>query len=440
MAAPLTGRQIVRFFAPLIFMTELNMISKSVIHAFLARLAGPRVVLAAFSISFTFYYTITSPTEVSTQLSISYLRDRRTMRHLFGFFCVMLAPPMALVQLVAWTPFGRWFYGLLFGASPEVIAQAQLATFFFSLSAPILMFRALAFAQLMLHHRTIWITVSTLLRLASLGASLVAYPLVLSGAAVGAAALVTCMAVEAAFAWWAARHFFRALPEGEGELPPYRELWRFAWPLILSQSSEMGIVMLINVFLGRLANPDLALASFGVVHGLANVLLSPLRNLVHSAQTLVRGRLDLKAMARFTHWLVAGFTLLVGGVFLSPLRDWVLVTVMGLTPQLTAYSSPAVMLAFLVAGFWGYAALFRGLLAAARNTTFVAFSGAARMLIVLTAGSVTFVLPGMNGAVFGIAAWALTFAAETLILGARLHKGTRGHGAPLFPEQTGNVR
>ncbi|HEX9844176.1 MAG TPA: hypothetical protein VGC20_15565, partial [bacterium] len=31
------------FFLPLIFMTELNMISKSVIHAFLARLPEPKI-------------------------------------------------------------------------------------------------------------------------------------------------------------------------------------------------------------------------------------------------------------------------------------------------------------------------------------------------------------------------------------------------------------
>ena len=38
-----------RFFLPLIFMTELNMISKSVIHAFLARADNPSVALAGFN-------------------------------------------------------------------------------------------------------------------------------------------------------------------------------------------------------------------------------------------------------------------------------------------------------------------------------------------------------------------------------------------------------
>ncbi len=61
-----------RFFLPLIFMTELNMISKSVIHAFLARTPDPSVALAAFiNTSFTFYYAITGGTEITALLAIA---------------------------------------------------------------------------------------------------------------------------------------------------------------------------------------------------------------------------------------------------------------------------------------------------------------------------------------------------------------------------------
>jgi len=421
------------FFLPLIFMTELNMISKSVIHAFLARLPEPKIILAAFSISFAFYYTLTSSTEVNTLLSISYLRDRRAVRHLLGFFCLIVGPPVALTQLVAWTPLGAWLYGEVFGGSAEVIAQAQWATFWFSLSAPILMFRAQAFALIMIHRRTIWITFSTLLRLLSLGISLLLLPHVLHGAAVGAAALVACMGVEAAFAWWAARGFYRALPADAGEQPRYRDLWRFAWPLMMSQSMEMGIVMTINIFLGRLASADLALASFGVTQGLANVVLSPMRNLVQTAQTLARTRADVRVLLRFTHVLVALFTVAIAAVFLTPLRHDVLADVMGLRGDLLAYSEPAIMVTFLVAGVWGYAALFRGLLAGARRTAVVAVSALTRLGVVVLVGSSTLFLAGANGAVIGIVAWAATFAAESAVLGWRLASRRPG-AAPLFPE------
>ncbi len=396
------------------------------------------MILAAFSIAFTFYYTLTSGTEVSTLLSISFLRDRRSIRHLFGFFCVVLALPFAVAQAVAWTVLGAWLYGGVFGASAEVIPQAQLATFYLSLSAPVLLFRAQAFALLMVNRRTIWITMATLLRLLSLGVSLAIYPYLMPGAAVGAAALATCMAVEAAFAWWAARGFFRALPQEAEPLPRYGELWRFSWPLMLAQVMEMGIATVINIFLGRLANPDLALASFGVVHGLAGLMLSPMRNLVQTAQTLARTRADVRVLVRFTTWLVVIFTVAIGGLFFSPARGWVLRDVMGLGNELAAYSEPAVLIMFLIAGVWGYAALFRGLLASARRTTAVALSSVFRVGVVMLVGSATLVVAGLNGAVIGIVAWAATFAAEAIVLGGRLlsrHGGT----AVLFPEGTGGA-
>jgi len=428
----LTTRDAARFFLPLIFMTELNMISKSAIHAFLARLAAPKITLAAFSIAFAFYYTVTSATEVFTLVSISYLKDRRALLHLLGFFCLVLTPPLALTLAVAWTPLGDWLYGRGFGASPAVIAQAQLATFFLTLSAPVLICRGMAFALIMQHRRTIWITASTLLRLLSLGVSLVVLPRWLPGASVGAAALVACMVVEAGFAWIPASGFFRALPASAGPQPRYGELWRFSWPLMLNQGAEMGIVMTINVFLGRLASPDLALAAFGVVQGLANVLLSPLRNLVHTAQTLTRTAADVRVMWRFTHWLVVWFTLLVGAVFLlPPLRDWVLLGLMGLTEELAAYGRPGVMLAFLVAGAWGYSALFRGLLAGARRTGTIAAAAGGRLAAVAALGGLTLVFRDMNGAVFGILVWGLTFLVDVGVLGRRLRQGG-GAGQALF--------
>ncbi|MCZ6558696.1 MAG: hypothetical protein O7A69_13120 [SAR324 cluster bacterium] len=431
MNRPVTLQAAFRFFLPLIFMTELNMISKSVIHAFVARLPQPKLALAGLNVAFFFYFTLTSSTETANLLSISYLRDRRSFRHLFGFFCVVLAAPVGLALLIALTPFGAWLYGLLFGGSAEVIRQAQQATLVLSFSAPVLMLRALAFAMIMLRQRTILITCSTFLRLLSLGLSLLVLPRLLEGAAVGAAALVICMAVESLFAYGMSRKYFRDLPEPEGPPPSYWEMWRFSWPVMLNQATESGLAVLINIFLGRLANPDLALAAFGVVHGLVSLILSPLRNLVQTAQTLVRSREDVRVMLRFSSYLALFFLLLVFALFLSPARGFILDRVMGLTAELSAYSTPAVKLAGSITLFWACAALFRGLLAGHRKTGTFAASALARMATVVVLGSLTFFVTGMNGAVFGVVAWAGAFVVETLILGWRLFL-PMGRTPPLY--------
>ena len=53
--------------------------------------------------------------------------------------------------------------------------------------------------------------------------------------------------------------------------------------------AELGSIFVINLFLGRLRTAELAIAAFGVAHGLVSLLMAPVRNLAQSAQTLVGG-------------------------------------------------------------------------------------------------------------------------------------------------------
>jgi len=409
-----------RFFLPLVLMTELNMISKSVIHAFLARTAEPDIALAAFNTSFAFYYTIASASEVTALLCISYLNSKQNMLVMARFMAIIMSVPVALALLVASTPLGDWLYGELFGASAAAVTQAKTATWVFCISAPILIVRGTAFALLMLNRRTLYITAATLVRLASLGLSLLVWPLFLDGAAIGAAALVTCMGLEGLFAAIFAWRHARALPATSAQPPGSRTLWGFSWPLMLNQSSEIGIVFVINLFLGRLLNADLALAAFGVVHGLVGLIFSPMRNLVQATQTLVESRADVRVMLKFTLQLAAAFAVLSIVLFNTPLRHRVLSDVMGLNEELAAYAGPAVSFAFAMAIVWAMSALCRGLFANQRRTRSLAVTAIVRLLAAVLVGSVLLIEPDMNGAVIGLLAWMLAYLFEVLVLGRHL--------------------
>src|SRR5262245_22815496 len=77
------------FFGPLVLMVELNMMSKSVIHAFLARTDAPSVALAAFNAAFTFYFAITAASEVTTVLCLSFLKSRTDALRLRTFAAIV---------------------------------------------------------------------------------------------------------------------------------------------------------------------------------------------------------------------------------------------------------------------------------------------------------------------------------------------------------------
>ncbi len=410
------------FFGPLVLMVELNMISKSVIHAFLARTDTPSITLAAFNASFTFYFALASATEVTTLLSLSYLKARSDAPRLIGFMAVVVALPLIVALATVFTSFGNTVFGGWFGLGDEAQAQARAAVGALAVSVPILLLRGTAFALLMLNRKTFVITASTLVRLLSLTGSLLLLPIWLDGAVIGAAALVICMAAETLFGWIFAWRLLLRLPAVRESRESMRGYWRFSWPLIVNGSAEMGVIFVITLFLGRLTHAELAIAAFGVVHGLVSLLMAPMRNLTQSAQTLVSQRADVRTMLVFAVQLVVGFSLLSMALFWTSLSERILLGIMALTPDLAAYSAPALAMAFVLAPFWCMAALFRGLLAKARSTGSLATSGVLRILSATAAGSTTLVLPEVNGAMLGVAVWTLSYAVESAISSWRLRK------------------
>ena len=410
------------FFGPLILMVELNMISKSVIHAFLARTDTPSISLAAFNSAFTLYFALTSATEIIVMLCLSYLKSRQDLLRLLGFMAVILIIPLGTALAITFTDTGNHIFGNWFGLSEKGQAQARACVGLLTLSIPVLLMRGIAFALLMMNRRTIIITCSTFVRLASLGISLAVLPLWLEGAAIGAGALVICMASETVFAWFFAAKYFLKLPSEQKDQTSFIGYWGFSWPLIINTSAEMGVIFAINLFLGRLSNAELAIAAFGVTHGLVSLLMGPMRNLTQTAQTLVNQREDVRTILIFTCQLIALFALLAIALFHTPLRDEILRGVMGLTPELATYCEPAMAVAFVMAAFWSSTALFRGLLAKARTTKSLAASGILRIMVASAAASLSIVYPDLNGALLGVSAWILSYALETAISGWRLQR------------------
>ena len=423
-AAParLRLRECYRFFVPLVLMVELNMISKSVIHAFLARTADPSANLAGFNAAFTFYFAVASATEITTVLCLSYARSRADLARILTFMALILALPIAIALAVCFGTAGEALFVGALGLGETATAQARAVVGLLTLSAPILVLRGVAFALLMRSRRTLIITCSTFVRLLSLAASLIVLPAWLEGAAIGAAALVICMASETLFAWvFAARHV-REMPAGGSSRDTLFGYWRFSWPLIINGSAELGVIFVINLFLGQLNDPELAIAAFGVAHGLISLMVAPMRNLTQTAQALVNRREDVRTLLVFTGQLVAVFTVLALVLFETPLRASILRGVMGLTPELAAYASPAMAISFVMATFWSLTALLRGFLAKARTTTSLAVSGILRIAAAALAGTLAIVEPSINGALLGVAAWIGSYAIETAISAWRLRR------------------
>ena len=431
---PLTVRTAVLFFMPLIISTELHQLSHSLVHAFLARLGDATITLAAFSIAFSFITTFSGIIAVEVQAAMAYITDKRSFWRIARFFFAVSLVPFVLIESIALTPLGDWLFGVLMGASPEVTRLAKISAAVMGLWVFPNQIRNLATALCMMNRRTLPISYATIIRLVSQLLMLMVLPFWMEGAVAGAASLVGCMTVEAAYMYWVSRAFYAELPASGGEQHSKRELWIFSWPLMITQITENGVSFVINFFLGRLANPDLALAAFGVVNALKSLVASPLRNMAQTAQALVHSRHDMRVILQFAHRVTLVYVVLVACLFYTPMRDVILSGVMGLPGELSSYAIPGVQMMLLVVVVWGYASLFRGLLAAMRRTGAIAASAVMRLLVVTAVGSVTLIAPELNGAAVGVAAVGAAFLAEALILGWRLVHYHRTVG-PIFPRE-----
>ena len=436
--APLTVRTAVVFFMPLILTTELHQLSHSLVHAFLARLGDPTTTLAAFSVAFAFNTTFSGIISVSTQAGMSYISDMPSFWRIARFYFAVSLVPFVLIEAVALTPLGDWLFGGMMGASAEVTRLAKSASAVMGLWIFPNQIRNLTTALCMMRRRTMLISHSTMVRLVSQALMLMVLPFWMEGAVAGAASLVGCMTVEAIYMYRVSRPIYTELPAKGGEQASYRQMWGFSWPLMITQITENGVTFVINFFLGRLPNPDLALAAFGVVTALNSLVASPLRNLVQTAQALVHNRRDMRVMLRFAHRLTLVYAMLVVSLFYTPLREVILSGIMGLPAKLSSYAAPGVQMLLLVVIVWGYSSLFRGLLSAMRKTRVIAGSAVIRLLVVTAVGSVTLVAPHLNGAAVGVAAVGAAFLAEALILGWRVAYYMRTTG-PLFPRERQGV-
>lgn len=395
------------------------MISHAIISAVLARMDDPESALAAYSIAFHLNATLGSPLWACQVIAVSYIRDRGCFWRMISFSVWLGVPLIVLWCLIGTTPLGDWVYGTIFGAGAEVVRAAKNCTLIFTVMIIFVIPRSAIYGLLIAKRRTILVTYGSLVRLAALGLLLLFFSHLIQGAEVGAASIVMCVVVETFAALLIARPYLRALSPA-GRPPAYKNMWKFSWPIMFMHLSEWGVIFVLNIFLGRLTKPELALAAFGFLDSLLRVLLSPTRNLIPLAQTLVNSRRDLPVVLVFSGLVGVGFAGIMLLLLFAPIKHLVLADVMGLPSDMAAYIGPSLLFGALLALMMTSSALTRGLLISAKRTGFIAFSSAGRLAVVVGVGTAAILLDMQNGALIGMLALIAAFAFESLLLTGRL--------------------
>ena len=400
-------------------MAELMMFSHAVVTAFLARMPDPAAVLAAYSVAFSTHAVLGSPLWAMQIIVLSFIRDRASVHRLACFALIFLLLIAAAHLILGLTPLGDWFFERVFGVRAEVAREAKLCMLVSILVLPFSILRSLCYGLMMIRRKTFLVTLGTVVRLLGLAAILALLTRSYSGAVIGVLALSACIIFETLYAVALGWRFYRDLRPQVQPVPSYKELWRFSWPIFFMRTAESGMTFTVNMFLGRLARPEVALAAYAVLDSLVRVLLSPLRNLVHTSQTLVRTRADARVMLIFATHMAIVFAVLMALLIVPAVERLALSDIMGLPPALIADIRPGLQLGALLALAMAGATVFRGLLIASHNTGYIAVSAVLRIAMVTLVSSIALWLDASNGAQLGMLALIAAFGGEAVLLGLR---------------------
>jgi hypothetical protein len=383
-------------------------VSGPIINLAVGRAADPKLEFAGYWLGFAVLLFIESPPLIVQQLTATLAGGYHSLRRLMIFGLALAAFSSLTALAVALTPLGDLVFTHIVRTTPRI---AELARTVLACLAPLpflITIRGVGNGIAIRDKRTVLVARATLFRMISL-ASVVGLVVAFgtgSGAMAGVAALTTGIAFETAVIWigvlprWLSR---RAERHRDAEHLPYREIIRVAMPLVVSAFAWTIFRPLVNAILGRMADPELAQAGFGVVMPLILLTSSPLWTLQNVSLVLPESRDDLARVIRLASlaaFFFAGVILLVTA---TPFRDFLLRSVFALSPELERAVRPALVLIFLEPFFLGARSVSQGVLLKAKRTE--AYMIFAPVKTLLTAGiglGLVHAFPAANGTLIGV--------------------------------------
>jgi hypothetical protein len=400
--------EILRFYIPLVLTSQMMTISGPIINLAVGRAPDPKLEFAAYWIGFTILLFIESPCLVVQQITATLVRGYHSLGRLMicGLLLAGLASLTALA--VALTPLGDLVFNHLVRTTPRTAELARTVLTCLSPVPFLLSLRGVGNGLAIREKRTVLVARATLFRMLSLSSvvGLVVAMKTGSGAMAGVSALTTGIAFETALIWIGVLPYWRrrrADRQHDADPLSYREIVRVAMPLVISAFAWTLFRPLVNAILGRLADPELAQAGFGVVMPLILLTSSPLWTMQNVSLVLPESREDLARIIRLAAWAAVFFSGVILLLTATPLRNVILRRVFVLSPELERAVRPALLLIFVEPFFLGARSVAQGLLLKAKRTQAYMIFAPAKIVLVAAIGlSIVHFFPGVKGTLLGI--------------------------------------
>ena len=403
----ITAGGFARFYTPLAATSLLLTATNPVLAAALARSADPVTALAGYGVSFAVCGVLYAPLFVMQQVAAARLLAKASFSPVKRF-AYLIGAVMSLVgALIAYTAAGDLVFAGVVGVGPDVLSEAVRAMQWLWPVPFLTAVRSAHQGRLVAGHRTVPIAAATGGRTGVL--AVVAFALLATGggAWLGAAAFTAGLVVETLVVMWSRTPGLQL--EREDCEADKEHVARFSAPLMLNVLLWWATPLIINAVLARTADPDPALAAFGVVEAMAWFIVAPVGQLQHASIALVK--------CSETHRRVRGWGATVAFAMMAVLlvlsvpaiREPVLRSVFALDAGLVGLAGAALPIAAAYPLLYAIRQYYQGLFVRSGRTGVVGAGAVLRVtgivavaLLVHDAG-VTGAVLGVGLAVFGLA-------------------------------------
>ncbi|MGM7722399.1 multi antimicrobial extrusion protein MatE [Metabacillus sp. Hm71] len=419
----LSTKKILRFFVPLGLSASLVTFSHMIINGTLTRGENAEVVIASYVIAMSLF-GITERLGVLLRNACSALvRDRVSFKVMSAVAAYVVAALMIVAGTIAYTPAGKWIFSTFFGADSNMIVQIVdvyqiliIVTFFSAI-------RCLFQGVIILNRQTKWLTIGMIIRLIVMyGLSLLFIRSGNINAQTGAIIFLSGMIVECLISFIEGRALVKKMVDNDEQhtITKKSQIFNFYNPLILSSLIIVMVGPIINSFLGKTSEIELAIASYAIALSIAQLFLSFFSYIHQIVLTFYKDH--PQKVQRFT--LMIGFipTCILAVFCFTPIGGYVIEHALGANERLVAASLDSLKVFMLMTLVFPFIDYCNGLLMVRKQTKIMVISQSTNLLftfLILLLTSSLF--PYWNGKI-GALAQSIGMLAELCVLFVIINK------------------
>ncbi len=386
---PLTYKKIFRLWAPLSATWLMMSVEGPLIAAVIARLAEPKLNLAAYGVAFAFALIVEAPVIMMLSASTALVQNKQTFEKLRRFTWILNGLITAVMMVLLFPPVFNFFLSDLMHLDSEIIRRTHPALVILIVWPGAIGYRRFYQGILIRYGFTRRVAYGTGIRLISMAAVAVFLYCfkIVPGASLGALALSSGVMMEALASRLMVRDALKIIGSQTSSALQnltYRGILRFYYPLALTSILSLVVQPALTFFMGQGRYALESLAVWPVVNSFVFIFRSFGLSFQEVAISLLgENRANYYKLKRFAQMIAAGVSAIIALTAFSPLINVWMAGVSGLNESLAIFTFLPVQILILMPAFSVWISFQRAELVVQRSTGPITAATSIEVLLVV---------------------------------------------------------